>query len=670
MEGRQVMWRIFFICLYVTLGHASDIHKAIADKDEKQVASILKQADVTQLLQYDNAYHIAYEAAIYNGDHRIAQLLKNCINRVDRFRETYLHKALLNSNVTPSCCYDQGDFVDRLLRAGCQPSIQNQHGTSPLALAIQKHEYHIARRIHEEPRSRRQIRRNELSPCEERVRALQDIVQQNHPHALLAEYQETWRSLVSYLNAYAPLATLQRIGVIFASYFIRLQESMSQTLHRYLRKETRGSLLSKLLEDDNVDSIEAYISTFQGTYMADFKNMCVASWLIKRRAYNILRYFGSTLSSHDKHMLLSQVDESGKTPIHVACITRDANALDLLLYYLDDVTCVREKGSNDISPLSCIYDNCNDIFTTLISYGARVDGEYARRFYKAPHFILGLDQDMSSPMYGYYDKTVHDTIICLYQAGHITIDKSIQSYCNVKHQDMSSAKRRYDAYTPISYIDVAKDFAKCGTSPTTYGFSHCLEQARISDNEAHKSIIIDVIHGAYHTWPQGEEHDTIIDEDGMTPLIWATCQSHKQLAGDIIQHHTNYLDHRDKHGKSALIWAAQSGQKDIVDAICKRGANVWLRDNKGHTALSYASRNGYPGIVALLKDIMEREHVRRQKDMQQQQAQDNYESEELQARIKRSQYILQENLTRAIEQAAAYGHIETLAMLLTQRCIQ
>ncbi|KAJ7632854.1 L-asparaginase [Roridomyces roridus] len=53
-------------------------------------------------------------------------------------------------------------------------------------------------------------------------------------------------------------------------------------------------------------------------------------------------------------------------------------------------------------------------------------------------------------------------------------------------------------------------------------------------------------------------------------------------------------------GGSPLHSAAVNGSEECVDLLLRRGALVHLRDTLGHTALYYAARRGFAGIVALL----------------------------------------------------------------------
>ena len=59
-------------------------------------------------------------------------------------------------------------------------------------------------------------------------------------------------------------------------------------------------------------------------------------------------------------------------------------------------------------------------------------------------------------------------------------------------------------------------------------------------------------------------------------------------------------DIQDKFGETALIWASDWDDMEIVDLLIKNGANVNIQDKLGRTALMQASRNDNEKIVKLL----------------------------------------------------------------------
>ncbi|MBE6463306.1 MAG: hypothetical protein E7005_06095 [Alphaproteobacteria bacterium] len=56
----------------------------------------------------------------------------------------------------------------------------------------------------------------------------------------------------------------------------------------------------------------------------------------------------------------------------------------------------------------------------------------------------------------------------------------------------------------------------------------------------------------------------------------------------------------DDYGYTALMWASQSGHKEVVELLIKNGADVNHKDNDGDTALMGASRRGYKEVAEVL----------------------------------------------------------------------
>lgn len=56
----------------------------------------------------------------------------------------------------------------------------------------------------------------------------------------------------------------------------------------------------------------------------------------------------------------------------------------------------------------------------------------------------------------------------------------------------------------------------------------------------------------------------------------------------------------DRHGHTALMQAAKSGDIELVRDLLRRGASVEMTSQKGKTALHYAAANGHVEIVKLL----------------------------------------------------------------------
>ena len=62
------------------------------------------------------------------------------------------------------------------------------------------------------------------------------------------------------------------------------------------------------------------------------------------------------------------------------------------------------------------------------------------------------------------------------------------------------------------------------------------------------------------------------------------------------------VNSKDRHGHTPLINAAREGQKDFVQDLLHRGADLSVTSDKGKTALHYATANGHTDIVSLLAE--------------------------------------------------------------------
>ena len=71
-------------------------------------------------------------------------------------------------------------------------------------------------------------------------------------------------------------------------------------------------------------------------------------------------------------------------------------------------------------------------------------------------------------------------------------------------------------------------------------------------------------------------------------LIKAIINGNKETVENLLEKGAN-VNAKDNREGSALIWASKRGHKEIVEMLLEKGANVNATDNDGETALSMAS---------------------------------------------------------------------------------
>ena len=87
-------------------------------------------------------------------------------------------------------------------------------------------------------------------------------------------------------------------------------------------------------------------------------------------------------------------------------------------------------------------------------------------------------------------------------------------------------------------------------------------------------------------------------------LIEATKKGELETVKNLINEKLVNVNYMDKHGYTALAWAATRGHKDIVDFLIETkestGLNINVRSPHGETALIIAAEEGYVDIVKSL----------------------------------------------------------------------
>lgn len=91
------------------------------------------------------------------------------------------------------------------------------------------------------------------------------------------------------------------------------------------------------------------------------------------------------------------------------------------------------------------------------------------------------------------------------------------------------------------------------------------------------------------------------DDDGITPLGWATIGNQPEVARILIEHGAD-VNHLDKKGMTPLLYAASIdfGSAAIIENLLKAGANPAARTKEGMTALDLANKYKHAHLVSSL----------------------------------------------------------------------
>jgi ankyrin repeat protein len=90
------------------------------------------------------------------------------------------------------------------------------------------------------------------------------------------------------------------------------------------------------------------------------------------------------------------------------------------------------------------------------------------------------------------------------------------------------------------------------------------------------------------------------DSSGWTPLIWACCQGHVQVAKELLDHGAD-IEAKNRYGETPLHWASRNGHVRVFQALLDHGADIEAKDMYDWTPLHWAcSYNDHLPVVKAL----------------------------------------------------------------------
>ncbi|KAF9585863.1 hypothetical protein BGW38_000382 [Lunasporangiospora selenospora] len=100
------------------------------------------------------------------------------------------------------------------------------------------------------------------------------------------------------------------------------------------------------------------------------------------------------------------------------------------------------------------------------------------------------------------------------------------------------------------------------------------------------------------------------DEDGTTPLIYAACFGHVEIAYMLIEAGAT-IDARDKFGWTPLVWATNNKNDNMVRMLLEQGASTTTQTAKGHTVVDFLRHdpNDNTKIVQIFQEPGRRDSI-------------------------------------------------------------
>jgi ankyrin repeat protein len=85
--------------------------------------------------------------------------------------------------------------------------------------------------------------------------------------------------------------------------------------------------------------------------------------------------------------------------------------------------------------------------------------------------------------------------------------------------------------------------------------------------------------------------------DGSTAFLWANVNGHTEIVKALLAKGVNVNEKARKNGMTALIAASQNGHTEIVEALLAKGADVNAKEDRGYTALVFASNTEIENLL-------------------------------------------------------------------------
>ncbi|KAI8380957.1 ankyrin repeat-containing domain protein [Radiomyces spectabilis] len=99
----------------------------------------------------------------------------------------------------------------------------------------------------------------------------------------------------------------------------------------------------------------------------------------------------------------------------------------------------------------------------------------------------------------------------------------------------------------------------------------------------------------------GHEEEVIsVDNEGITVLMIAAMHNHEEIFYNYVIRYPECIHAISKNGWTALLYAAENGNANLVNYLLSISADIDHVDNEGNSALHHASAWGHTTVMELL----------------------------------------------------------------------